>query len=58
LLHILILIFLINLLNTISFKFQIDDNVEAVPENNEIDASLTGQNGDLSPEESLNKGYA
>lgn len=32
-----------------------DDNVAAVPENNEIDANLTGQNGDLSPEESLNK---
>lgn len=35
-----------------------DDNVEAVPDNNEIDASLSGQSDDLSPEGSANKGYA
>jgi hypothetical protein len=40
------------------FLIQVDDNVEAVPENNEIDASLTGQSDDLSSEGNLNKGYA
>ena len=44
--------------NNISFPFQVDDNVEAVPENNEIDASLAGQGDDLSPEGSVNKGNA
>lgn len=41
---------LINLLNNISFAFPVDDSVGAVPENNE--------NGDLSPEGSLNEGYS
>jgi len=52
------MVFLINLPNDISFPFQVDDNFEAIPENNEIDASLAGQSDDLSPEGSLNKGYA
>lgn len=40
-------VFLINLPNNISFKFQIDDNVGAVLETNEIDSSFSGQTGDL-----------
>jgi len=42
------MVFPINLPNNISFAFQIGDNDGAVPENNEISASLTGQSGDLS----------
>jgi len=52
------MVFPINLPNNISFAFQLDDNVEAVPENNEIGASLTGQSDDLSSKRILNKGYA
>jgi len=52
------LLIVCHFLNNISVPFQVDDNVEDVPDNNEIDASLTGQTDDLSPEGSLNKGYA
>lgn len=50
-------VFPINLSNNISFALQVDDNVGAVPENNDSENGLSGQNGDLSPEGSLNKGY-
>ena len=42
----------------VAFASENNSNVGAVLENNGSDTSLSGQNGELSPEGSLNKGYA
>ena len=45
-------------LNNISFASELDDNIGAVPENSDSDASLSGKIAELAPEGSLNRGYA